>query len=93
MSRKSNCYGIPPKSSGAIIWDNTINQTGMIKKSKKNVPQLTSKCWAIYDYNKMTLIHGKREYQRREIASLTKIMTCWVVIQLCKDYNLNPKTA
>lgn len=90
MSRKSNCYGVsvPPKSSGAIIWDNTINT----KAKKKNVPQLTSKCWVVYDFNKMVQIHGKREYQRREIASLTKIMTCWVVIQLCKEYNLNPKT-
>ena len=36
------------------------------------------------------LLHGKREYQKREIASLTKIMTCWVVINLCKDYSINP---
>ena len=76
LSRKSNCYGLPPKSSGAMIWDNTINT----KAKKKNIPQLTSKSWCVYDYTKFALIHGKREYQRREIASLTKIMTCWVVI-------------
>lgn len=64
MSRKSNCYGMPPKSSGGIIWDNTClnNSTGLGKKKNKNLPQLTSKCWAIYDFNKMSLIHGKREY-------------------------------
>jgi serine-type D-Ala-D-Ala carboxypeptidase (penicillin-binding protein 5/6) len=40
----------------------------------------------------MSIIHGKREYQRREVASLTKIMTCYVVIKLCKYFHLDPKT-
>ena len=33
----------------------------------------------------MSIINGRREYQKRQVASLTKIMTCWVVINMCKD--------
>jgi len=34
------------------------------------------------------LIHGKRENAKRECASLTKIMTCYLVIKLCKSWGL-----
>ena len=40
----------------------------------------------------MQFVHGKREYFRREVASLTKIMTSYVVLSLCKTFNLNLKT-
>ena len=58
----------------------------MLRKAElfKNVPQVSAKCWAIYDAAKMSYIHGKREYCKRECASLTKIMTCHVVLSLCK---------
>ena len=58
----------------------------MMRKTElfKNVPQVSAKCWAIYDAAKMSFIHGKREYLKRECASLTKIMSCYVVISLCK---------
>jgi D-alanyl-D-alanine carboxypeptidase len=39
----------------------------------------------------MNLIHGKREYIKRECASLTKIMTCYLVIRLCNEWNLDIK--
>lgn len=32
---------------------------------------------------------GKREYMKREVASLTKIMTCYTVIQLVKEFQIN----
>ena len=42
--------------------------------------------------NKMSCVQGKREYFRREVASLTKIMTSYVVLNLCKTHNINYKT-
>jgi D-alanyl-D-alanine carboxypeptidase len=39
----------------------------------------------------MSFIHGKREYYKRECASLTKIMTCYVVLELSKQWKLNIK--
>mmetsp|Transcript_36164 Transcript_36164/g.55533 ORF Transcript_36164/g.55533 Transcript_36164/m.55533 type:complete len:141 (+) Transcript_36164:3102-3524(+) len=58
----------------------------------RNIPSVSAKCWAIFDAQKMSFIHGKREYLKRECASLTKIMTCYVVILLCRDWKMNPKT-
>lgn len=37
-------------------------------------------------------MHGKREYMRREVASLTKMMTCYTVIKLLRKFKLNPET-
>ena len=39
-----------------------------------------------------TLLFGKQEYERREIASLTKIMTCYVVLKLLQRFNLDETT-
>ena len=35
------------------------------------------------------LLFGKTEHERREIASLTKIMTCYVVLNLSERFQLN----
>ena len=47
--------------------------------------EVSAKFWAVYDVKKISLINGRREYQKRECASLTKIMTCCVVINLCRE--------
>ena len=39
----------------------------------------------------MAVVFGKREYYKREVASLTKIMTCYTVIQLAKEFQINLK--
>eukprot|EP00347_Sterkiella_histriomuscorum_P009059 403342681 len=52
-------------------------------------PQVSAKCWAIFDGNKLNFIHGKREYMRREVASLTKMMTLYTVLRLIKEYRIN----
>ena len=38
---------------------------------------------------KQNILGGRREYKKREVASLTKIMTSFVVITLCKQWNLS----
>ncbi len=42
--------------------------------------QLSAKAWAIYDSNTDQLLCGHLERERREIASLTKIMTAYTAI-------------
>jgi len=39
----------------------------------------------------MSFIQGKREYLKREMASLTKIMTCYVVLRLCQQWQVSLK--
>lgn len=99
MERKNNFGILPPinqvrsKQRYSLSVKPRHNQFlgGIAKQQNVNlkIPKVSAKCWAIYDVNKMTFVNGKREYFKREIASLTKIMTCHVVILLCKQYGLN----
>lgn len=47
-------------------------------------PKISAHFWAIFDGNKQSFIHGRREYMKREVASLTKIMTVYTVIDLAR---------
>lgn len=48
------------------------------------VPSVTATCWAIYEANSGMIINGKCENIQREVASLTKIMTCYIVLQIIR---------
>lgn len=54
-------------------------------------PFVTAKSWAIMDGRTGEILFGKCENDRREIASLTKIMTAFVVIQIIRKIKLNAK--
>ena len=54
-------------------------------------PFVTAKSWAIMDGRTGEILFGKCENDRREIASLTKIMTCFVVVQIIRKIKLNSK--
>jgi len=45
-------------------------------------PYVTASSWCIYDGSKGQKLHGKKDINNREIASMTKIMTCLVVRKL-----------
>ena len=53
-------------------------------------PSITAKCWSVFDLEKGSFVHGKREYMRNEVASLTKIMTAYTVIKLLKYFKMDP---
>jgi D-alanyl-D-alanine carboxypeptidase len=48
----------------------------------KPPPHCSAQAWAIYDQKQNSLMFGKNEKERREVASITKIMTFYVVLQL-----------
>jgi len=52
-------------------------------------PFVTAKSWSISDGRTGEILFGKCENDRREIASLTKIMNCFVVIQIIRKIRLN----
>jgi len=52
-------------------------------------PFVTAKSWSIMDGRTGEILFGKCENDRREIASMTKIMTCFVVIQIIRKIKLN----
>lgn len=58
----------------------------------KPAPHCSAQSWSIYDQKTDTLLFGKLERDRRECASLTKIMTCFVTIRLMKRMNIPDDT-
>ena len=54
-------------------------------------PFVTAKNWSIMDGRTGEILFGKAENDRKEIASMTKIMTCFLVIQICRKLKLNPE--
>lgn len=46
------------------------------------VPFISAQSWVVYDCQAETILFGRMERERREIASLTKMMTCYVVLRL-----------
>lgn len=55
-----------------------------LQKSGYLAPFVTAQTWSITDGSTGVLLWGSMESERREIASLTKIMTCYVAIRLMK---------
>ncbi len=53
------------------------------------LPFLSAKCCAVYDSGTNELLCGKQECIRREIASLTKIMTAYTALTLVSRFNVN----
>lgn len=58
----------------------------------KPAPHCSAQAWAIYDQKTNTLLFGRSERERRECASLTKIMTCFVVIRLMERFKIDQET-
>ena len=50
---------------------------------------MTAKAWAVFDADSGELISGRNEHEQREVASITKIMTCWVSLQLARKFCLD----
>ena len=86
LQRRTNFFGGIPKAAKTTTGSSNNNS-----KDKK-IPNVSANCWAVFDVKKASIMRGRREHQKREIASLTKVMTCWVVINVCREYGLNPKS-
>ena len=52
-------------------------------------PFVTAKAWSVLDGRTGEILFGKCENDKREIASMTKIMTAFVVIQIVRKIKLN----
>jgi len=54
-------------------------------------PYVTAKCWGVLDGDDGSLLFGRNEHVSREIASITKIMTVYLVYRIMKRFKMNPK--
>ena len=55
----------------------------------KPAPHVSAQAWAIYDRESEKLLFGRLEKDRREIASLTKIMTAYTLLSLAKRFEVD----
>lgn len=56
-----------------------------------HLPMISAKAWAIAEARSGEILYAKREHKKREIASLTKMMTCYCVSKLLKKFDIDPK--
>lgn len=54
-------------------------------------PYVTAKCWGVLDGDDGSLLFGRNEHVPREMASITKIMTSYLVYRIMKRFKMNPK--
>ncbi len=71
-----------------ILDDNsTINsqivETLETSSPETNLPDINSRAAVVIDRATNTILYGKKETERRKMASTTKIMTCLLVIENC----------
>ena len=65
---------------------NKINNTAFESRTLyTSVPLVSALSWSIIEQESAQLIAGKAHKEKREIASLTKIMTAYVSIDFCKS--------
>ena len=62
------------------------------KVLNSKAPPVQANFWGIYDVDKRETIHGKLMETRREVASCTKIMTGYAVIEVARKYKLDLST-
>ncbi|CAD8154356.1 unnamed protein product [Paramecium pentaurelia] len=66
-----------------------VKNTYLIGADEKNLaPKITAKSWIIVDSQSGDVLYSFNENQRREIASITKIMTFYVVLNMCRSMNV-----
>ena len=56
------------------------------------LPEVSAQSWCVLDGKRNTLLYGKDEHARREMASLTKIMTCYAVLLLSEELSMGLHT-
>lgn len=58
----------------------------------KPAPHCSASSWAVFDQKTNSLLFGKMEKERREVASLTKIMTAFIVLKLLDRFSIEDST-
>lgn len=54
-------------------------------------PYVTAKCWGVLDGDDGSLLFGRNEHVQREMASITKVMTSYLIFRIMKRFKINPK--
>jgi len=52
-------------------------------------PYVSARSWVMTNLDTGEILYAKQEKEKRQVASLTKIMTFWVVINLCENLGID----
>mmetsp|Transcript_4539 Transcript_4539/g.6853 ORF Transcript_4539/g.6853 Transcript_4539/m.6853 type:complete len:337 (+) Transcript_4539:13-1023(+) len=67
----------------------STNSSENITKLQSKTESVSAKAWAIADAKTGLVVKGNNETKVKEVASLTKIMTCLLSIKLCEQYEIS----
>lgn len=68
-----------------------LASTNVLEGVSSELTKLTSRAAFVYDLESQQVLLRMGEHEKREIASLTKIMTCWVVLQHIRSREIIPE--
>ncbi|CAD8078692.1 unnamed protein product [Paramecium sonneborni] len=54
-----------------------------------DIPFVSAQSWCIFNGKNGQLMSGYNQYKSRQMASITKIMTCWLALKLTQQFNLD----
>jgi D-alanyl-D-alanine carboxypeptidase (penicillin-binding protein 5/6) len=81
----------PPSTqrSGSSYGKNVSGLKALLKEFEP--PKISAKCWTVINAKTGEFLANKRGNKKREIASLTKMMTCLCSCKLIEKFNIDPK--
>ncbi|TNV81785.1 hypothetical protein FGO68_gene11227 [Halteria grandinella] len=83
-SEKDLVIDLKSRRTSVQRYDSNENKTPFPK------PGITAKSWIIYDVEKQEVFQSKKDSIKRQVASLTKIMTFYTCLKLIDKYGVNP---
>ncbi|OMJ78100.1 hypothetical protein SteCoe_22165 [Stentor coeruleus] len=72
----------------ASLFQRLPKRQSISRKPISSIPLVTCEAWSIYDPITKKFLAGKNDDQIREIASISKIMTCVVCLEIADEQNI-----
>jgi serine-type D-Ala-D-Ala carboxypeptidase (penicillin-binding protein 5/6) len=76
----------------ATLYKRSAKRQIFPKKFPGSVPGVTCESWSVYDPVTKKFLGGKADDQPKEIASISKIMTCLVCLEIADEQNISLNT-
>lgn len=58
---------------------------------RTDIPEVSAKSWMLYELREGRCLYGKRNYKKREMASLTKMMNLITILELVEQFGVNAR--
>jgi hypothetical protein len=63
-----------------------------LKEIVNDIPKVTAKSWVAIEVETKKILFGYKVNTKREVASLTKLMTLYTALDICRERNIDPET-